>query len=372
MKKIGLVLNPVAGVGGPAGLKGSDGAEVQKLAKELGIHSAVQRRAGEVLNKLAEERDNFLLYAAPGEMGEQAAVAAGLKPEIVGEIESGATSASDTIRIAKQMMERGIDLLLFAGGDGTARNISEAVGTEQLAVGIPGGVKIHSGVYAKNPASAAELVWRFVRGEELETTEAEVMDIDEDKFRDGVVDARLYGYLTILYSQKLMQCCKSAGHSELESLNDIANEIADYMEDHDDELFVIGSGTTPRAVMEVLELPNTLLGVDVVDDFEVIAADVNEPQLYELVKGRKTKIVITVIGGQGHILGRGNQQLSPRIIREVGPENLMIIADPIKLAGLPNRCLVVDSGDPELDKALCGYRSVITGRGQTTLMKVTT
>ena len=372
MKTIGLILNPVAGIGGPAGLKGSDGAEVQRRAKELGIESAVQRRIQPVLQKLALEQEAFVLLAAPAEMGEDAARAAGLQAQVIGEIEHGATTAADTVRIARLMRDAGADLLLFAGGDGTARNISEAIGTELPVLGVPGGVKIHSAVYARNPASAAELAWRYVRGEATETEEADVMDIDEEKFREGTVDARLYGYLQVLHSPNLMQCCKSAGPSSIESLNGIANEIADYMEDHEDVRFVIGSGTTPRAVMEVLELPNTLLGVDVVENGEVIAADVSEPELYELVKGHDCRIVITVIGGQGHILGRGNQQLSPRVLREVGIENLMLIADPTKLMTLPGRCLIVDSGDPELDRELCGYRQVITGYGQTNLMKVTT
>ena len=150
----------------------------------------------------------------------------------------------------------------------------------------------------------------------------------------------------------------------------IANEIADYMEDHDDELFVIGSGTTPRAVMEVLELPNTLLGVDVVDDFEVIAADVNEPQLYELVKGRKTKIVITVIGGQGHILGRGNQQLTPEVLRRIGKENIIILATKEKIMKLRGQPLLVDTGDAELDQYLSGYHHAICDYNETIICKV--
>lgn len=372
MKKIGLILNPVAGVGGPAGLKGSDGAEIQEMAKKLGIQSAAPRRAGVVLDKLASEKDQFVLMTAPGEMGEDAARTAGYDPQVIGEIEAGKTTPQDTIRIARQMHEAGVDLLLFAGGDGTARNLSEALGTSQLALGIPSGVKIHSGVYAKNPQAAAELAWRFVHGEELGSDEAEVMDIDEDKFRQEVVDARLYGYMTVLQHPQLMQCCKSAGTSSVEALNEIANTIVDYIEDHDDYQYVIGSGTSTRGIMELLELPNTLLGVDVVRDYELVAKDVNEPQLYELVKDTPTKIVITVIGGQGHILGRGNQQLSPRVLRAVGLDNIIIVADPNKLMLLKNNCLIVDSGDPELDQELCGYRHIIVGAGQTKFMKVTT
>lgn len=370
MKKIGLIINPVAGIGGPAGMKGSDGADVQRIAKELGIHSATADRTKVVLKSLSLVKEQVQLYTAPAEMGETPAKETGFTPIIVGEISSGSTTAEDTVRIAKEMKERGIDLLLFAGGDGTARNVAEAVGTGLTVLGIPGGVKIHSAVYAKNPLAAAELALRFAQGDEMETMSAEVMDIDEEKFRSGRVEAQLYGYMNVLKVKTLMQCCKSGGKSSADALDEIATDVAEYIEEHEERLFVIGSGSTTRAVMDMLHLPNTLLGVDVVEKGQVVASDVNEQQLYELVKGREATIVITVIGGQGHILGRGNQQLSPRVLREVGLKNLMIIADPEKLASLPGRCLVVDSGDEELDRELCGWRPVITGLGQTTMAKV--
>lgn len=370
MKKIGLIINPVAGIGGPAGMKGSDGAEVQRIAKELGIHSATAERTKVVLKSLALAKEQVQLYTAPSEMGEIAAKEISFTPIVVGAIDTGNTTAEDTIRIAGEMAALGLDLLIFAGGDGTARNVAEAVGSELTVLGIPGGVKIHSAVYAKNPLAAAELALRFAQGDEMETMPAEVMDIDEEKFRAGVVAARLYAYMNVLKVKTLMQCCKSGGKSSQDALDEIATDVAEYIEEHDERLFVIGSGSTTRAVMDMLHLPNTLLGVDVVEQGQVIAADVNEQQLYELVKGRETTIVITVIGGQGHILGRGNQQLSPRVLREVGLQNIMIIADPEKLACLPGRCLVVDSGDAELDQALCGWRAVVTGLGQTAMMKI--
>ena len=370
MKKIGLIINPVAGIGGPAGMKGSDGAEVQRAAKELGIRSATADRTKIVLKSLSLVKEQVQLFTAPAEMGETAAKEMDFTPVVVSEIDSGNTTAADTIRIAREMAALGLDLLIFAGGDGTARNVAEAVGSDLTVLGVPGGVKIHSAVYAKNPLAAAELALRFAQGDEMETMSAEVMDIDEEKFRAGIVAARLYGYMNVLKVKTLMQCCKSGGKSSQDSLDEIATDVAEYIEEHEDRLFVIGSGSTTRAVMDMLHLPNTLLGVDVIENGQVIASDVNEQQLYELVKGRDATIVLTVIGGQGHILGRGNQQLSPRVLREVGLQNLMIIADPQKLAALPGRCLVVDSGDTELDQALCGWRAVVTGLGQTTMMKV--
>lgn len=371
MKKIGLIINPVAGVGGPAGLKGSDGEEVQRLAREMGIHSATQERSKVVLKSLALVKDCLTLYTAPLEMGEIAARELGFEPQVVGSIISGKTTAADTVRIAKEIAGLGVDLLIFAGGDGTARNVAEAVGTSVTVLGIPGGVKIHSAVYAKNPLAAAELALRFMEGRELETMEAEVMDIDEDRFREGSVVARLYGYMRIIRAKAYMQCCKSGGKSSGEALDDIATDVVEYMEEHDDRLYVIGSGTTTRAVMDMLGLSDTLLGIDLVEHRELIASDVNEQQLFNAVRGRDVTVILTVIGGQGHILGRGNQQLSPRVLQEVGLENIMIIADPEKLANLPGRALVVDSGNSELDRALCGWRAVVTGLGQTTMMKVT-
>ncbi len=371
MKRIGLIINPVAGVGGPAGMKGSDGAEVQRIARELGIRSATQERTKTVLKSLALVKEQVELYAAPAEMGEDAAKEMGFTPVVVGRIESGNTTAEDTVRIAREMLPLQLDLLIFAGGDGTARNVAEAVGTELTVLGIPGGVKIHSAVYAKNPLAAAELALRFAQGDEMQTMPAEVMDIDEEQFRAGRVVARLYGMMNVLKAKNFMQCCKAGSKTSSDALDEIATDVAEYIEANEDRLFIIGSGTTTRAVMEMMKLPNTLLGVDVVEKGRVIASDVNEQQLYELVRGREATVVLTVIGGQGHILGRGNQQLSPRVLREIGLENIMVIADPEKLACLPGRAMVVDSGDSELDKELCGWRRVVTGLGQTTMMKVT-
>lgn len=370
MKRIGLIVNPVAGLGGPAALKGSDGAAVQLRARELGISSAAGERTGIVLQRLAAVRGEIELYAAPMEMGADAAKEFGFTPIVVGSIEHGFTSADDTVAIAREMQRRGVELLLFTGGDGTARNVAEAVGTETTVLGIPGGVKIHSAVYAKNPRAAADLALRFVTGETTQTTTAEVMDIDEELFRQGRVETRLYGYMTVLRERTLMQCCKSGGRASCDALDEIASEVADYIEAHPQQRFVIGSGTTMRAVMEQLGLPNTLLGVDVVENGRVIAADVNEPELFALVQGHDCRIVLTVIGGQGHILGRGNQQLSPRVLRTVGLHNLMIAAEAEKLAALPSRCLTVDSGDAALDRNLSGWREIITGLGQTTMMKI--
>lgn len=357
-KKIGLIVNPVAGLGGRAGFKGSDGAEIQEKARAMGIDAQAGPRTVMALLELVGLQD-FDLFAAPGEMGENAAVQAGLSPQVIGEITPGRTTAADTIAIAREMERQGVALLVFSGGDGTARNMYEAVEMRIPAIGIPAGVKIHSAVYAINPRSAGKVLRSFAAGEPLTFREAEVMDINEEEFRKGRVQARLYGYLRVPENRRLMQSAKSGGHSEKEALAGMAQEVIAGM--RPDEFYIIGSGTTTREIMERLNQPNTLLGVDVLLNRKLAASDLDEQRLFALIAGKTAHLVLTVIGGQGHIFGRGNQQLSPRIIRAVGRERIQIIASREKLISLRGTPLLVDTGDASLDQELCGYYRVVTG-----------
>ena len=229
-------------------------------------------------------------------------------------------------------------------------------------MGIPAGVKIHSAVYAVNPRNAGVVVKDFVEGRVTKFNEAEVMDIDEDLFRKGQVMARLYGYMMLPDAGSKVQDMKSGGASEAAELMGMAEYMVDSMEDN--VMYVIGPGSTTRSIMEELGLPNTLLGVDVVMNRKLIASDVSELQLWELLQantGATVKIVITLIGGQGNIFGRGNQQISPRIIRFVGKENIVIVSGNTKLIALHGKPLLVDTGDPELDQELCGIVQVVVG-----------
>lgn len=359
-KRIGLIVNPVAGIGGRAGLKGSDGPEIQAKARAMGVIAQSGTRTGVALSLLHQEKAQFELLVAPGEMGEDAALCAGFSPIVVGKIVSGKTTAADTVSIAKRMEEMGVDILAFSGGDGTARNLYEAVGLRVPTIGIPSGVKIHSAVYAINPQSAGKVLLDFVQGKPISLCEGEVMDIDEDAFRQGRVQAQLYGYLRVPASRRLMQSAKSGGYSEKEALAGMAHEVVSRMIPED--VYIIGSGTTPRGIMETLGQPDTLLGVDVLQNGRLIAADVNEQELYTILQTKHAAhMVLTVIGGQGHIFGRGNQQLSPRIIRLVGKEHIQIVASKSKLIALRGAPLLIDTGDPLLDEELCGYYRIITG-----------
>jgi predicted polyphosphate/ATP-dependent NAD kinase len=367
-RKLGLIVNPVAGIGGQVGLKGSDGAEIQRKAQELGAVPQAAKRARQALEQLKPVR-GLEIVTYPGEMGEDAARACGLEPRVIGSIIPGATTARDTRTAAREMLRLGVDLLLFAGGDGTARDIYTAVGEELPALGIPAGVKIHSAVFATNPSSAGSLAALYLQGRTSSEREAEVMDIDEEAFRRGRLSARLYGYLKIPFRAGLVQNLKMGSSGGQAAVGPIAEDIVEEMQD--DCLYIIGPGTTTRAIATALELDKTLLGVDVVLNRELLAIDVNETQLLGLLDGRReAKIVVTPIGGQGYIFGRGNQQLSPRVIEQVGRDNVLVVSTKEKLYSLGTQPLLVDTGDPAVDELLSGYVTVVTGYRERAVRKV--
>ena len=369
MKRLGLIVNPVAGMGGRVGLKGSDGEAIIKRAVELGAVKLSPGRAVEALRRIARIRELVEVITYPGEMGEDEAREAGFQPMVIGSIAHGSTTREDTVEAARTMAEMEVDLIMFAGGDGTARDLVEAVDGDVPVLGIPAGVKIHSGVFAINPADAGELAALYLEGGPVKLRELEVMDIDEEAFRDDRLSARLHGYLNVPYVEAMVQNTKSGSATTDEfSLEGIAADIVDEM--GRDVLYILGPGTTVRPIAEKLGLSKTLLGVDVVLNGELVASDANEEKLLELVGGKEARIIVTVIGGQGFVFGRGNQQISPQVIRSVGVQNVTIIATPGKLAALQGRPLLVDTGDPELDEMLSGYAKVVTEYGRRVVYRV--
>ena len=361
-KKVGLIVNPIAGMGGRVGLKGSDGEETLRRARQLGATPTAPGRALQTLLSLASLTDQIEVMTYPAEMGEMEARQAGFEPQVIGQILPDRTTAEDTRRAGAEMAALGVGLLLFAGGDGTARNVYEAIGLSIPALGIPAGVKIHSGVYATTPDRAAQLAAMVLSGQVKAFGELEVMDIDEEAFRRGRVSARLYGYLKVPLERRFTQGAKAASSNsahEAAARQSIADQIVETMKAGCQ--YIIGSGTTPRAIMERLGLQNTLLGIDAVMDGNLAAADLNESQLLELLDNHQTRIIVTPIGGQGYVFGRGNQQLSPEVIKKTGIENIIVAATPSKLASLQRRPLLVDTGDKEVDEMLRGYVRVVTG-----------
>ena len=361
MKKIGFILNPIAGIGGKVGLKGSDGLDTLAKALALGAKPESSSKAKVALDIVHKSGEDAEIITYPGEMGEDVARECGFKVSVIGSIDTGKTTADDTMHAAKDLKEAGADIILFAGGDGTARNIMDAVGLEIPAIGIPAGCKIHSAVYAINPKTAGELIVQYLMGKIKDNREAEVMDINEDLFRQNILEAKLYGYLNIPNERKMVQNLKSGrGYSEKSSLEMVSNYIADQL--IEDTLYIIGPGSTTRTIMDKIGLDNTLLGVDLVVNRKVIKNDATERDILEaLEKYDKAKIVVTVIGGQGYIFGRGNQQISADVISKIGKENIIIAASKDKMLSLIGSKLYLDTGVESVNKSLCGYYRVITG-----------
>lgn len=366
--KLGFVINPVAGVGGSVALKGSDGETTPQKALLLGAEFKANQRANTALSILLPYKNQIVIYTANGSMGETCAKALGFETVVIYSLADADimhTSANDTKNFVTALIANPVDVLLFAGGDGTARDICSMVDDKFPVLGIPAGCKIHSGVYAVTPKAAGRVVELLVTNELVTLTDADVMDIDESLFRQGVVKAKRYGEMQIPCELRYVQAVKSGGKETDELvLQDIAAHVIENM---NDELYVMGSGSTTAFIMEELGEINTLLGVDVLQNEIVMANDVTEPELCNILAlansadDTKPKLVITLIGGQGHIFGRGNQQLSPRVIKAIGKENIIIVATKTKLAGLNNRPLIIDTGDTELDQTLSGYFPVITG-----------
>ncbi len=298
-------------------------------------------------------------------MGESETVEADLEPNIIARV-SEHSSAQDTKDAASRLAELEVDLLLFVGGDGTARDILDAIDGRVPVVGVPAGVKMHSAVFAVTPQQAGRVAIEYlVNG--LPTREAEVMDVDEEAYRQGQLSAKLYGYIRTPYLESMMQGVKttSYGSDEDEQQKSIAKYIAEEMQH--DILYILGPGTTVRAISEYLKLEKTLLGVDVIRNKTLLMKDANENQILDLLSS-KAKIIITPIGGQAYVFGRGNQQISPTVIRKVGKDNIVIVATKNKIQNLARRRLLVDTGDPSLDLFLRGYVRVITDYREETVL----
>lgn len=360
MLTLGLIINPLAGIGGSVGLKGSDGAEIVKEAFSRGAQCKSSARAKLAFEVLLGIKDQIQIVTCPEAMGENLVAEMGFQYQILENIAIENTSAEDTCKAARQLLERKVDIILFAGGDGTARDICSVVTDTIPVLGIPAGVKIHSAVYAVTPKAAGEVVAQLASGQLIDVKAHDVRDIDEEAFRNNVVCAKLYGEMRVPQAGQFVQSVKQGG-VEVEELvlQDIAADIVQGMED--DVLYFIGSGKTTLAIMEELNLDNTLLGIDVVLNHQLLKNDVSEKDIINYLGQYPCKAVISIIGGQGHIIGRGNQQLSADVLRKLGKENIQVISTKAKITALEGRPLIVDSGDNDLDEAFSGTIEVTTG-----------
>ena len=350
---IGLIVNPVAGLGGPVGLKGTDGLVEEALNR--GAQPQSEIRAIRMLQHIQTD-----ICTCQGIMGVDAAKKAGVNFTIVYN-PNILTTSKDTVRAAK-IMEKKVDLLVFCGGDGTARDISSAVDIPIL--GIPSGVKMYSSCFAVTPESAAATVNDFVAGK-ISVHLSEILDINENLYRQGILSINLFGYARV------------PGHTTIQNSKQVIpdgsyqkKEIAAFITEiiRDDTIYIVGAGTTTKAIGDFLKVDKTLLGVDIFKGRHLMKKDCSEKHILDILeKERKSKIIVSPIGGQGFLFGRGNQQLSPSVIRKVGINNIIVVAAPEKLVSTP--VLYVDTGDTTVDRMLqcehlvvCGYRLAVRKR----------
>ena len=360
--RLGLVINPYAGVGGPSALKGSDHKDSLSIARERGVKPKACQRVIDMFSALQSDIKTIQVITACGIMGADACV--GLPPSCVKTVfdTPSVTRSQDTQSAVKSIVNEQVDLLVFVGGDGTARDIFNAIGSTHTVLGLPAGVKMHSAVFAVTPKAVASVIDSMISHKLVAARMAEVRDIDEHAFAQGQVKTRFFGEMQIPDDQLLVQTVKCSGLLDDEiMLDDLCAYLLEIVEQ--DTLYILGSGGTLKHFKTSLgiEAP-TLLGVDVWFQGEVLHYDVHEQQLYELVQHyKKVKIFLSVIGGQGVILGRGNQQISARIIHQVGVDALQFISTQAKLLALNGRALSVDSGSDALNKRLAGFHKIICG-----------
>lgn len=358
-KKIGLIVNPIAGMGGSVGLKGTDGADILREAIARGARPIAPLRAGAALKGLAKKLSGkFELVCAPGKMGADEAGHLGLKTRTMELALGKPTTSSDTKKAARLMLAEKVDLLLFCGGDGTCADIVSVIDKKIPILGIPAGVKMYSATFAAKPEDICDVVWKFLDGN-TSLEEAEVVDIDEEKFRRGSLKTALAGYAIVPRYRFFVQPSKLSIEDEGEEANQraIADCFIEKLEPN--AIYILGAGTTVKAIADAMGVGKTLLGVDVVRDGAILAKDVSEKKLLDLLaKHRKAKIVVSPIGAQGFVFGRGNQQISAEVIRKAGgPKNVIVVATAGKLATTPH--LRIDTGDRRLDSAFGKYLRVL-------------
>ncbi len=352
--RVGVVVNPIAGMGGRVGLKGTDGKVAE--ARERGAEPRAPKRAVTALSALRERAPDAEILTYAGEMGADEARDAGFDPEVVGEPSGDETSAADTRDAVRQLVEQRTVVILFVGGDGTAVDVAETlaeVGSDIPMLGVPAGVKIYSSVFAVTPEAAGRVSAGFDRIEERE-----VNDIDEEAYREGEVRAELKAVARVPVADSL-QSSKQIGGGTVESL---AAGVADDVEDG--VTYVLGPGSTVGAIKAELGFDGSPLGVDVWRDGEVLARDASEDEILTHL-GERNVVVVSPIGGQGFVFGRGNDQISPAVLRQ---SDIEVVASKTKLDGIG--VLHVDTGDEDVDDSLRGWRKVRVGRFERRLLKV--
>ena len=350
--RIGFIINPIAGMGGKVGLKGTDG--VYEEAVHRGARPIAHERAllcMKEFQKQSSMNKEIEWFTCGTVMGEDVLGTISQKNvHIVYKPSGNRTQSEDTKEACKKFLDYAVDLIMFCGGDGTARDIVSIVESKIPILGIPSGVKMHSAVFGITPAASGMMLHKFTKGA-LRSGQAEIMDLDEELYRKGIWKVRLYatgkGLIEPTYIQVGKQVFSEVSEDEVK--DDLAEHISDEMKQNPDTLFLFGSGGTIEYITSKMGLESTLLGIDAVFKGKTIKKDVNEQQILTLLsKYDQVKVLLSPIGAQGFIIGRGNLQLSPQVLKKIGVENIIVLSTPSKILATP--LLRVDSGDASVDQ----------------------
>ncbi len=368
MLRIGVLVNPIAGLGGTSGLKGSDGVAVQALARARGGVAQAAHRLGAAFEVVRPHAAAVQLFTWAGTMGADALAQLDFDVTVLGAAQHP-SSGADSQAAVRAMIAQGIDLLVFAGGDGTARDLTGVVPPHVPVIGIPAGVKMHSAVFAVTPHDAGELIVRLITGGLVAAERADVRDIDEDALRQGRIAPRYYGELWVPRVGGYLQHVKTDGReNEALVLEEIASAVGERLADHAG-LVVLGAGSTLLAIKARLGLASTLLAIDLWRRGVCVGHDVDAAELDRQVDSESI-LILSFTRGQGFLVGRGNQPLIPSVLRRLARANIWIVGSRSKLASLESRALLVDSGAADVDQKLSGIAEIISGYEDTLLYRV--
>ena len=355
--RVGLVVNPFAGLGGPAALRGSDGVADEAIRR--GSVPQAAHRAIEALRALRPLSDSLMLLTGSGALGAEACAAAELPHRVVYASGSPTTSA-DTAALTTALAGMKPDLLLFAGGDGTARDVAARLAEPLPVLGIPAGVKMYSGVFATTPEAAGNLALQFLRSPARRTRQVEVMDVDEARLRQDEIAPELFGYMASPEDARLLQGKKlRSSPGESVDTEAIAEFVVETMDAY--ELYLVGPGSTTWSLKQKLSGHGSMLGVDVFRGRKLVARDATASDLERMTVHQNARALVTCIGGQGHVFGRGNQQFSARVLTALGLDRVTVLATSRKLATLRGRPFIADVGDAQAAARITGFVKVVTG-----------
>jgi predicted polyphosphate/ATP-dependent NAD kinase len=367
-RRLALIVNPIAGMGGAVGLAGTDGERAVR-ARELGAMSGASERALSALRAL--QGIDVVIETCSGPMGADIAGRAGLRYQVVVEIDRESTTGEDTRRAAATLRDRRVDLMLVAGGDGTARDVLEAVGRDVPVLGIPAGVKMHSAIFAATARTAGEVARAFLTSAAPDALlrDAEVMDRETEGVGASPPSPKLYGYLRVPKISFLVPHAKASSIlADERALDGAVHRLVQLTQD--EHISVLGPGMTLEHVKKAAGCAGSPLAVAAVSNGRCVGRHLNETQILDAIVGKPARLIVGVVGGQGFLFGRGNQQLSSRVIRAIGRQNIVVVAAAEKLLALESGALLVDTGDEALDDELAGFVSVIVSAQRTMIFPV--